>query len=183
VTPLVTVAGQTFAIYAFLVVCLLVVGRRQVAQITFVELVVIMVLGSAVETSMVAGDTRLIAGLVSATTLLLADRLLSVALARWTWLRRHVLGGPVLLIHDGTLLLDNLRRVGLTPADVESAIRERGYSGPEALRYAILEIDGSVGVIPIDAPVHRQPRSTDPVDSNSRLRRRSQSPGPRKPSS
>jgi uncharacterized membrane protein YcaP (DUF421 family) len=182
VTPLVTVAGQTFAIYAFLVVCLLVVGRRQVAQITFVELVVIMVLGSAVETSMVAGDTRLIAGLVSATTLLLADRLLSVALARWTWLRRHVLGGPVLLVHDGALLLDNLRRVDLTPADVESAIRERGYAGPEALRYAVLEIDGSIGVIPIDAPVHRQPRSTDPVKQNHQPGRQSRSRGPRKPS-
>jgi uncharacterized membrane protein YcaP (DUF421 family) len=157
VTLLLTVALHTIAIYAFLVVCLLLVGRRQVAQITFVELVVIMVLGSAVETAMVAGNTSLLAGLVSATTLLLTDRLLSIALTHWAWLRRHVLGGPVVLVHDGMLLPDNLRRVGLTPADLESAIRERGYPGSEAVRYAILEIDGSVGVIPIDAPIHRYP--------------------------
>jgi uncharacterized membrane protein YcaP (DUF421 family) len=150
VIELITVAWHTFAIYLFLVVALRLAGRRPVTQITFVELVVITILGSSVETAMVAANTSLPAGIVAATVLLLANRLLAVALGRWRWLRRVILGGPVILVHDGALHISNLRHVGLTPADVESAIRERGYPGLEAVRYAILEIDGSVGVIPID---------------------------------
>jgi uncharacterized membrane protein YcaP (DUF421 family) len=152
VIDLVTVAWHTIAIYLFLIVSLRLAGRRPVTQITFVELVVITILGSSVETAMVAGNTSLPAGLVAATVLLLANRLLAVALGRWPRLQRIVLGRPVIIVHDGALHLGNLRRVGLTPADVESAIRERGYPGPEAVRYAVLEIDGSVGVIPADSP-------------------------------
>ena len=173
---LLTVFEQTLAIYAFLVICLVAVGRRQVTQITFVELVVIMVLGSAVETSMVAGNLSLMAGLGSATTLMLANRLLSIALARWTWLRRVVLGGPVLLVQDGTFLRDNLRRVGLTSEDVASAIRERGFDGLDAVRYAVLEIDGSISVIPMDAPIHRQAPPAIAPDQRGIHRRRPPTP-------
>jgi uncharacterized membrane protein YcaP (DUF421 family) len=159
---LLPIVGQTLAIYVFLIVCLIVLGRRPVTQITFVQLVVIMLLGSAVETSMVAGNTTLPAGLVSATTLLLATRLFSLLLARWPLLRRWILGGPVVLVHNGEILQDSLHRVGLTPADVESAIRERGFDDIKDVRYAILEVDGSIGVISTDAPIHRGPRSALP---------------------
>jgi uncharacterized membrane protein YcaP (DUF421 family) len=162
VLDLLPVVGQTLAIYVFLVVCLIVLGRRPVTQITFVQIVVIMLLGSAVETAMVAGNTTLPAGLVSASALLLANRLFSLLLARWTPLRRWILGGPVVLVHNGEILKDSLDRVGLTPADVESAIRERGFGDIKDVRYAILEVDGSIGVITTDAPIHRRPRSALP---------------------
>ena len=145
--------------------CLSLLGRRQVAQLTFVELVVILILGSAVETAMVAGNTTLPAGLVSAASLILANRLFTLLLARWGALRRVVIGGPVILIRDGEFVPNNLRRAGLTPADVEEAIRERGFAGPEEVRYAVLEIDGSVGVVPTDAPIHRVQRSTTSPES------------------
>jgi uncharacterized membrane protein YcaP (DUF421 family) len=162
VLDLLPVVGQTLAIYVFLVVCVIVLGRRPVTQITFVQLVVVMLIGSAVETSMVAGNTTLPAGLVAATTLLLANRLFSLLLARWTPLRRWVLGGPTVLVHNGEILNDSLHRVGLTVADVESAIRERGFDDIKDVRYAILEVDGSIGVIPTDVPIHRLSRSVLP---------------------
>jgi uncharacterized membrane protein YcaP (DUF421 family) len=155
VLPLVTVVWHTAVIYAFLIFCLSRFGRRQVAQITSIELVVIMILGSAVETAMVAGDTSLPAGLVSATVLLVANRLLTRLLRRSKRLRHFVLGGPVILVHDGRVVPAGLHRVGLTEADVLAAIRERGYGDLADVRLAVLEIDGSVGVVPIDAPMHR----------------------------
>jgi uncharacterized membrane protein YcaP (DUF421 family) len=122
--------------------------RRQVSQITFVELAVIMLLGSSVETAMVAGDTGLAAGLASAGTLLILNRLLAILVTRWPWLRRRVLGGPLILVRDGTFVEENLQRAGLTEADVLSAMRERGFAGPEGVRYAVLEVDGSTAVLP-----------------------------------
>ena len=158
VVDLLAVVAQTLAIYVFLIGCISLFGRRQFAQITFVELVVIMILGSSVETAMVAGNTSLPAGLISATTLLLADRLFAFLLARWSWLRRLIIRGPVILVRDGAFVAGNLRKVGLTEADVEMAIRGRGYSGLSDVRYAVFEIDGSIAVIPTDAPIHRGAR-------------------------
>src|SRR5439155_6388166 len=58
------VAGQTAVIYLCLVVAMRLVGRRQLGQFTVLDLVIILVMGSAVETAMIHGDTSLRAGLV-----------------------------------------------------------------------------------------------------------------------
>ncbi len=163
IVDLLRVFAHTLVIYIFLIACLSLLGRRQVAQITFVELVVVLILGSAVETAMVAGNTTLLAGLVSAATLLLANRLFTLALARWHWLRQLVIGGPVILVRDGAFISPNLARVGLTEADVEEAIRAHGFAGSKEVRYAVLEIDGSVGVVPTSAPIHRGHRSVTSI--------------------
>src|SRR5436305_8100266 len=128
---LVPVAVHTLVIYLFLVVALRAVGRRQTGQLTALDLVIIIVLGSAVETAMVAANTSLPAGIVSAGTLLLVNRLLTAALSRSRRLRHFVLGNPVLLIQNGHFIAEHLRRLGLTEADVLEAIRERGEEGLE----------------------------------------------------
>jgi uncharacterized membrane protein YcaP (DUF421 family) len=153
VGPLVLVAGHTLAIYLFLIVCLRYFGRRQTSQLTLLELVVLLILGSAVETSMVAGHTDLLAGLVSATTLLVSNRLLTRGLARSGWLQRLIIGGPILLVNDGQFLPKHLAMAGLTEADVLQAIRERGFADLERIRFAVLEVDGSVGVVPKDLAI------------------------------
>jgi len=152
---LLAVLAQTLAIYLFLILCLSFLGRREISQLTSVELVVLMILGSSVETAMVAGNTSLPAGLVSATTLLVCNRLLTLALARWRWLYHLIVGGPVLLVHDGKLLTQHLRSTGLTEADVLEALRERGYDDLSAVRFGILEVDGSIGVVPSSQTLHR----------------------------
>src|SRR5437016_8093731 len=92
------VATHTLVIYAFLMAALRLVARRQLGQLTAIDLVIIVSLGSAVETAMIAGNTSLVAGLVSATTLLVTNRILSRIVLRWRRLRRFVIGSPLLLV-------------------------------------------------------------------------------------
>jgi uncharacterized membrane protein YcaP (DUF421 family) len=144
---------QTLSLYFFLIFALRILGRRQMGQLTALDLVIIILLGSAVETAMIAADTSLIAGLLSAATLLAANRLLTLIVCRSRRLRRMVVGNPVLLVHHGHLIEEHLKKAGLVEADVREAIRERGYSGPEELMFAVLEIDGSINAVPCDAHV------------------------------
>jgi len=65
-----------------------------------------------------------------------------------------VIGQPLVLISRGELELPNLRRTGLTPADVREAIRERGFSDLGKVRLAVREIDGSISVVPWTAPLY-----------------------------
>ncbi|HLV80826.1 MAG TPA: YetF domain-containing protein [Chthonomonadaceae bacterium] len=141
------VAVHTICIYLFLIVALRLIGRRLTGQLTVVDLTIIILLGSAVETAMVAGDVSLPAGLVSAGILLVANRLLTLLVLRSRRLR-HLLGiGPVLLVQDGHILEDHLRRVGLSEADLIEAIREREKADLSDVRFAVMEPDGEINVI------------------------------------
>jgi uncharacterized membrane protein YcaP (DUF421 family) len=144
---------HTLIIYFFLIFSLRVVGRRQTGQLTVLDLVIIILLGSAVETAMIAGDVSLTAGLVSAATLLAADRLLTRAVCRSRRLRHLVVGNPILLVHNGHFIEEHLKRAGLVEADVQEAIRERGYADVGELMFAVLETDGSITAVPFDAEV------------------------------
>jgi uncharacterized membrane protein YcaP (DUF421 family) len=147
VPVLLIVAGSTATIYLFLITLLRVFGRRQLAQLSALDLVVVLLLGSAVETAMIHGDLSLAAGLVSAGTLLVLNRLLTWVFLQSPRLSQLVNGGPVLLVHDGRVLDDHLRRVGLTRPDLDAALRGRGFAGPAGVRAAVLETDGSISVV------------------------------------
>ncbi len=143
-----TVILHTLILYVFLVLMLSLIGHRQSAELSITELVVIMVIGSSVETAMVAGDTSLVAGLASASTLLVSNRILSWLMQRIPWLRAVLVGRPVLLVNNGRVLPRRLREAGLSEDDVLEGIRERGYDGLAQVRMAVLEMDGTISVVP-----------------------------------
>ena len=148
---LLPVFGHTCAIYLFLIVMIRFCNRRQLGQLTVIDLVIIILLGSAVETAMVNANTTLVAGLVCATTLMLLNTLVSRTLCRSKRLRHLVLQGPILLVHDGQFVESHLRRIGFTHEDVLEALRQREFCDVEDVRFAVLETDGEVNVIPMKA--------------------------------
>lgn len=147
-----TVIWQTVAIYLFLVLALALLGRVIMAQFTVLEFLGIALLGSAVETGLYAGSSTLFAGLTAAATLLLVNRGLSVLLERSRTLRRLMQSTPIILAEHGRPLPSQLRRAGMTRADLITAIRERGYAGLSDVRWAVLEVNGTVNVIPRRSP-------------------------------
>jgi len=152
VGSLAIVAGTTSVIYLFLIVLLRLFGRRELGQLSVIDLIVVLILGSAVETAMIHGNLTLPAGLTSAGTLLVENRLLTLTFLRSRRLRHLVGGGPTLLVHDGRLVRDHLRRTGMSPEDVAEAVRGRGYRDLTAVRFAVLETNGEVTVVPRDHP-------------------------------
>src|SRR5438445_9832222 len=131
------VAGSTAAIYLFLLLLLRLFGRRQLGQLTVIDLVVVLLLGSAVETAMIHGNVSLPAGFASAGSLLLMNRLLTAVFLRSERFCNLVGGGPGLLVHEGRPVEEHLRRVGVTHTDLEEALRARGYGAPANVREAI----------------------------------------------
>jgi uncharacterized membrane protein YcaP (DUF421 family) len=147
VGALLIVAGSTAGIYLFLITILRIAGRRQLAQLSALDLVVVLLLGSAVETAMIHGDLSLAAGFVAAATLLVLNRLLTLVFLRIPRLSQLVNGGPILLVHDGEVIEEHLQRVGLTRPDLDAALRARGFADPDGVRDAVLETDGSITVV------------------------------------
>jgi uncharacterized membrane protein YcaP (DUF421 family) len=142
------VIWQTAAIYLYLTVALALVGRVIMAQFTTLEYLGIALLGSAVETGLYTGSSTVLAGLTAAFTLLILNRALAELLDRSKTLRRLVMSTPIVLAEHGRPLPAQLRRAGMTRADLLTAIRERGYAGLSDVSWVVLEINGSVSVIP-----------------------------------
>jgi uncharacterized membrane protein YcaP (DUF421 family) len=145
---LVAIAAQTLTIYLGLILGLRAIGRRQMAQLTLLDYLVIALLGSAVETGLYRGSASLPAGLVSVTALLVAHRGLAWLVCRVPRLRRLLVGTHLLLVQEGQIVPTQLRAGGMTDEELMQGIRRRGYDTLEGIRFAILEADGRIAVIP-----------------------------------
>ena len=149
------IAGKTAIIYLFLVAGLRLMGKRELGQMNIYDLVLIIVLANAVQNAMVGNDTSLVGGIVAAITLLVLNRLLTLAMARSLKLERFMVGEPMLILNDGHLLADRMRREGVTREQLLAALREHGLEKPDDAHMCVLEVDGTISVVPKDAEVHK----------------------------
>jgi uncharacterized membrane protein YcaP (DUF421 family) len=155
---LLIVAGKTTVVYLFLVAGLRLLGKRELGQMNIYDLVLIIVLANSVQNAMVGDDTTLLGGLVAATTLLILNRLFTLAMLRWRRLERFLIGGPLLIVNHGHYLEDRMRKEGITREQVMAALREHGLSHLTQARMCVVEVDGTISVVPEDATVYRTRR-------------------------
>ena len=154
---------RTALVYLFLVAVLRISGKRQVGQLSVLELVVILVISDAVQNSMVGENTTLWGGLVAVVTLLGLDLGLKTLAGRSKRFRVAIKGEPRLLIRDGLLLERAVKEEGLEADEVRAAVRSHGLARVEDVRLAVLETDGSISVIPRDDddPTSNRPPKDD----------------------
>ena len=142
------VAIRTAIVYVFLVVALRLGGKRDVGQMSILDLVVLLVIADAVQNAMVGENTSLLGGLVAASVLVLLDRGLRLVERRSRRARRAFEGEPRMLIRDGVVLQGALRSEDISSDELAAALREHGVLSPAEVRLAVLEVDGSISVIP-----------------------------------
>ena len=147
---LLVVLLHTAVIYAFLVVVMSRMEPTEMAGLTPVAYLTVALLGSAVETGLYNASGSLAAGLVSAAAILTADHITTRILTKWPRLCRPLLGTPLVLVNRGRIISSHLRRARLSEEDLRAAIRQRGYDALESVRFAVLEVDGSIGVVPVE---------------------------------
>ena len=154
-TPLWQIAVRALVVYAAVFLGLRLMGKRQLGQMTVFDLVVILLISNAVQNAMVGPDTSVQGGITAAFVLLALNFIVSRARlfnARWG---RLVEGTPTLLVKDGKVIRQNLRREGLEPEEIDMAIREHGMERVSEVRVAYLEPDGSISVVPMSSPTFK----------------------------
>jgi len=135
-------------VYVFLLLLLRITGRRQVGQLAPFDLVLLLVLSNAVQNSMNGGDNSLVGGLISATTLIVLNYGIGFLTYRNKRLEALIEGRPEVLIHNGKLFEDVLRRAKLTHHELNAALRRSGCACIDDVHSAILENNGSISVTP-----------------------------------
>lgn len=104
------VSLRSSAVYLALVLMLRLAGKRHAGQLSPHDLVVMVLVSSAVQNAMVGGSTSVLDGLAAAGTLVCLNMALSRLVLHSTRWRPLVAGTPTLLIHNGSVLAENLGR-------------------------------------------------------------------------
>ena len=153
------IIARTVIVYAALLVALRLAGKRELGQMTPFDLVVLLLVSEAVQSSIIGGDMSLTGGLIAAGVLIGANYGVGAASERITWLREAIEGTPTILVSNGKYLRKNMRSENLDEDEVLMAIRQHGVEDVEGVRLAVLETDGTISVVPADAkPQTRRPR-------------------------
>ena len=134
-------------VYLFLLMMLRLTGKRQVGQLAPFDLVMLLVLSNAVQNSMNGGDNSITGGVILVCTLIGINWFISWMTFRSKRLEALVEGRPILLVHDGHVDHQSMRRVQLTMHELDAALRAEGCSGVEEVRFALLENNGRITVI------------------------------------
>jgi len=138
---------RSAVVYLFLLVVLRLMGKRQIGQLAPFDLVLILVLSNAVQNAMNGGDNSVIGGLVSASTLFVLNSAVGVVTARSKKLEGLIEGHPLVLIHNGKLYDDMLKRSNITRHELNSALRQAGCGCFDDVQYAVLETNGAISVV------------------------------------
>jgi uncharacterized membrane protein YcaP (DUF421 family) len=139
---------RAVVVYIFLLILLRCTGKRQVGQMAPFDLVLLLVLSNAVQNSMNGGDNSVTGGLILAVTLVAINWGVAWLTYRNKRLEALIEGRPVILVHDGHIDPLALNEVKMTRHELEAALRAQGCAGPEEVRFAVLENNGTVSVIP-----------------------------------
>ena len=122
-------------------------SKRDLTQNTTFDLLIVLLLSNVVQNALIGEDNSVLGSLTGALTLLL----LSTVLNRWTAkslkARRILEGEPILLVHNGSLLDANMTKYAVSRADLNAGLRGQNMITLEDVRYAFLELDGTISVI------------------------------------
>jgi uncharacterized membrane protein YcaP (DUF421 family) len=156
-----------FAIYVFLLVLFRFTGNRSLAQITTFDAVLILIIAEAVQEAMIGEDRSMTNAGLLIVTLLGFDVLLSIASVRSRTLEKVVNDLPTLLVDDGELLKERMLNVRVSKDDImENARAQFGLENFDQIKYAVLERNGSITVIPREvgwAITPKDPELTDRI--------------------
>jgi len=134
-------------VYVFLLVFLRLTGKRQTGQYAPFDLVLLLILSNAVQNSMNAGDNSLVGGLVSAATLIGCHVVLAQLTFRYAWMARLIDGTPQVLVQQGQVNTDLMRKELLSTDDLEAALRASGCLHLHEVERATIETNGQITVV------------------------------------
>ena len=141
------IALRSIFLFFFVYLLMRVLGRWELSSLEPFDLILLVVLGDAIQQGLTQDDYSVTGALIAITTLALMQRATSFVSFRFGFMRRLLEGEPVVIVQDGRLIEKNLRRERLTPADVSEEARQNQIDSLEKVKWAVLEPNGSISFI------------------------------------
>ena len=159
-------------VYAVLLAMIRLSGKRTMGQFTPFDMLLIVLLGNAVQNALLGKDTSVGGGLLLAATLIGLNWCVAFVTSRNQRAERLVEGVPVVLARDGRLFRSVLKRELVSEDDFNEALRQNGQMTLTNVRIALLETNGSISIVTRDSdvPDEGDQAGSDPPASDNQSR-------------
>jgi len=138
---------RPICVYVFLIVGLRLSGKRELVQLNPFDLVVLLTLSNTVQNAIIGEDNTVTGGIIGATSLLIVNYLVVRFLYKHRSLDQFVEGRSDVLIEDGKVKTQHLRKELITIAQLEAAARKQGFDSLSEVQQCVLEPGGTISFI------------------------------------
>ena len=139
---------RSVILYLVLILVIRMMGKRQIGQMEASEFVVTMLVANLASIPMQDGGIPLFTGVIPIVTVLGMELVLSTLSLRSIPFRQLLCGKPVILIDNGRILQENLRKTRVTLDELTGLLRQKDVLDLPSVQYAILETNGNLSVFP-----------------------------------
>jgi len=146
VLPYLIIAGKSIAVYLFIILAIRLFGKKELAQLSVVDLVFILLISNSVQNAMVGNDTSLQGGMVAALGLFVANYIFKWIMRRSQVISKLLQGDKILLVHNGVVVKKGMKEAMMSMDELDRAIREHGVEDIKQVDIAVLEVDGNISV-------------------------------------
>ena len=141
--PLLEKIIRPMIVYLFLVVFLRIFGKRELAQLNPFDLVVLLSLSNTVQNAMIGNDNSVSGGVIGALSLLTVNWALTRVLFHSPRLNTALEGNQTVLIRNGVVDWEAMKREALTELELRSVLHKQGFNSFEEVEKCVLEPNGN----------------------------------------
>ncbi|MCX6292641.1 MAG: DUF421 domain-containing protein [Bacteroidetes bacterium] len=145
--PYLEVILRSVAVYLFVILAIRLFGKKELAQLSVIDLVFILLISNSVQNAMVGPDTSLVGGMLAAGSLFALNYVLKFFLYRNKSFSQLLQGNPVMLVHQGKVIHEHLEKEKISLEELEAAAREHGVENIKHVDLAVLEADGNISIL------------------------------------
>jgi len=153
---------RSTAMFAAIFLLLRLMGKREIAEMTPFDMVLLIVMGDLIQQGVTHNDFSLTGAALAISTFAFWSLVMNWLSFRFRWAERLLDGRPSVIIRDGTVLEENLARNRITRSEIESEMRLAGISRLGEVAWAILEPDGKISFIRHPQEQSVRPRDPEP---------------------
>ena len=134
-------------VFVFLYVLMRMIGRRELSSLEPFDLILLIVLGDAVQQGLTQDDYSLTGAFLAIGTIAVLQLVVSYANFRFPKLRPVLDGEPIVVVQDGKPIEKNLRRERVTIEDLAAAARKQSIAKIDDVQWAVMETSGAISFI------------------------------------
>jgi uncharacterized membrane protein YcaP (DUF421 family) len=144
---LIVVAFRSVVVYLFVILAIRFFGKKEISQLSIIDLVFILLISNSLQAAMVGNDTTLAGGLIAAGSLFVVNWILKNLTYKSKRISETIQGSPIMLVYQGKVIKKHLEKAQISHEELEAAIREHGVKDIAAVDLAIFEVDGNISVL------------------------------------
>src|SRR5438477_3123134 len=138
---------RAIVLFGFIFLVVRVMGRRELAKLEPFDLILLIVLGDAVQQGLTQDDYSLTGAFLAIGTIAVLQLVVSYANFRFPKLRPVLDGEPIVVVQDGKPIEKNLRRERVTIEDLAAAARMQSIASLDDVQWAVMETSGAISFI------------------------------------